>query len=60
MAFVLDASVAAAWVVPSQATAYTRGIRLRAKRPTASGTRAAEVTNAGQPAASTILSSRAL
>lgn len=32
MAFVLDASVAIAWVVPSQATAYTRRIRLRAKR----------------------------
>jgi predicted nucleic acid-binding protein len=32
MAFVLDASVAVAWVVPSQATAYTRGMRLRAKR----------------------------
>lgn len=47
MAFVLDASVAVAWVVPSQATAYTRGIRLRAKRepyhvPTLF---AAEVTN---------------
>ena len=32
MAFVLDASLAIAWVVPSQATAYTRRIRLRAKR----------------------------
>lgn len=32
MAFVLDASIAIAWVVPSQTTAYTRGIRLRAKR----------------------------
>ena len=32
MAFVLDASVAIAWVVPSQATAYTKRIRLRAKR----------------------------
>ena len=32
MAFVLDASVAIAWVVPSQATAYTRRIRLRARR----------------------------
>lgn len=47
MAFVLDASVAMAWVVPSQATAYTRSMRLRAKRepyhvPTIF---AAEVTN---------------
>lgn len=32
MAFVLDASVAIAWVVPSQATTYTRRIRIRAKR----------------------------
>lgn len=32
MAFVLDASVAIAWVVASQATSYTRRIRLRAKR----------------------------
>lgn len=32
MAFVLDASIAIAWVVPNQATAYTRRIRLRAKR----------------------------
>jgi len=32
VAFVLDASVAIAWVVPSQATAYTRRIRLQAKR----------------------------
>ncbi len=32
MAFVLDASVAIAWVVSSQATAYTRRIRIRAKR----------------------------
>ncbi|HEX6136123.1 MAG TPA: type II toxin-antitoxin system VapC family toxin [Casimicrobiaceae bacterium] len=32
MAFVLDASVAIAWVVASQATPYTRRIRLRAKR----------------------------
>ena len=32
MAFVLDASVAVAWVVPTQATAYTRSMRLRAKR----------------------------
>jgi predicted nucleic acid-binding protein len=32
MAFVLDASVAVAWVVSSQATAYTRRMRLCAKR----------------------------
>ena len=32
MAFVLDASVAIAWVVSSQATPYSRRIRLRAKR----------------------------
>ena len=32
MAFVLDASIAIAWVVPSQATAYTKRIRLRARR----------------------------
>ena len=32
MAFVLDASVAVAWVVPSQATEYAKRIRLRAKR----------------------------
>jgi predicted nucleic acid-binding protein len=32
VAFVLDASVAIAWVVASQATAYTRRIRLKAKR----------------------------
>ncbi|MEJ7670590.1 MAG: type II toxin-antitoxin system VapC family toxin [Casimicrobiaceae bacterium] len=32
MAFVLDASVAIAWVVSSQATPYTQRIRLRAKR----------------------------
>lgn len=32
MAFVLDASIAIAWVVASQATAYTKRIRLRAKR----------------------------
>jgi predicted nucleic acid-binding protein len=32
VAFVLDASVAIAWVVSSQATPYTRRIRLRAKR----------------------------
>ncbi len=47
MAFVLDASIAIAWVVPGQATAYTRRIRLQAKRepyhvPTIF---AAEVTN---------------
>lgn len=47
MAFVLDASVAAAWVAPSQATEYARRIRLRARRepfhvPTVF---AAEVTN---------------
>jgi predicted nucleic acid-binding protein len=32
VAFVLDASVAIAWVVPGQVTAYTRRIRLRARR----------------------------
>ena len=32
MAFVLDASVAVGWVVAKQATAYSRGIRLRARR----------------------------
>ena len=32
MAFILDASVAVAWVVAKQATAYSRTIRLRAKR----------------------------
>lgn len=32
MAFVLDASVAVGWVVGKQATAYSRGIRLRARR----------------------------
>lgn len=32
MAFILDASVAVAWVVPSQATEYARRIRPRAKR----------------------------
>ena len=47
MAFVLDASVAVAWVVPSQATEYAKRIRLRARReafhvPTVF---AAEVTN---------------
>lgn len=32
MAFVLDASVALGWVVARQASAYGRGIRLRARR----------------------------
>jgi predicted nucleic acid-binding protein len=32
VAFVLDASVAVAWVVPSQTTYYARRLRLRAKR----------------------------
>jgi predicted nucleic acid-binding protein len=32
MAFVLDASVAIAWVVGTQATAYSRAIRMRARR----------------------------
>ena len=32
MAFILDASVAIAWVVARQANTYSRGIRLRAKR----------------------------
>jgi predicted nucleic acid-binding protein len=32
MAFVLDASIAAAWVVPSQGTDYARRVRLKAKR----------------------------
>ena len=32
MAFVLDASVAVGWVVATQATAYSRGIRTRARR----------------------------
>lgn len=32
MAFLLDASVAVAWVVPSQATGYAKRLRLRAKR----------------------------
>jgi predicted nucleic acid-binding protein len=32
MAFVLDASVAVAWVLSNQSTAYTRSIRVRAKR----------------------------
>jgi predicted nucleic acid-binding protein len=32
MAFVLDASIAVAWVVPSQATSYARRLRVRAKR----------------------------
>ncbi len=47
MAFVLDASVAIAWVVSSQATPYTRRIRLRAKREPyhVPATFAAEVAN---------------
>ena len=32
MAFVLDASLAVGWVVARQATTYSRGIRLRARR----------------------------
>ena len=32
MAFVLDASVAVAWVVPSQGTDYARRVRVKAKR----------------------------
>lgn len=32
MAFVLDASVAVAWVVPTQGTPYARRLRTRAKR----------------------------
>jgi predicted nucleic acid-binding protein len=32
VAFVLDASIAVAWVVPSQATYYARRLRLRAQR----------------------------
>jgi predicted nucleic acid-binding protein len=32
MAFILDSSVAVAWVVGKQATAYSRNIRLRARR----------------------------
>lgn len=32
MAFVLDASVAVGWVVARQATAYSRSIRMRARR----------------------------
>ena len=32
MAFILDASVAIAWVTARQATAYSRSIRLRARR----------------------------
>jgi predicted nucleic acid-binding protein len=32
VAFVLDASIAVAWVVPSQATDYARRVRLKAKR----------------------------
>ena len=47
MAFVLDASVAIAWVVSSQATSYTRRIRLLAKREPfhVPAIFAAEVTN---------------
>ena len=47
MAFVLDASIAIAWVVPSQATPYTRRIRLQAKREPyhVPAIYAAEVTN---------------
>lgn len=47
MAFVLDASVAIAWVVPTQATPYTRRIRLQAKREPyhVPAIFAAEVTN---------------
>ncbi len=32
MAFVRDASIAAAWIVPSQGTDYARRVRLMAKR----------------------------
>ena len=32
MAFVLDASIAVAWVVPTQATPYTRSLGVRARR----------------------------
>jgi len=32
MASIVDASVAVAWVVGKQATPYSRGVRLRAKR----------------------------
>ena len=32
MAFVLDASVAVAWVVPSQATDYAKRVRVRGRR----------------------------
>lgn len=47
MAFVLDASIAIAWVVPTQATAYSRRMRLQAKREPyhVPGIFAAEVTN---------------
>jgi len=47
VAFVLDASVAVAWVVPSQATHYARRPRLRAKREPyhAPAIFTAEVTN---------------
>jgi predicted nucleic acid-binding protein len=47
VAFVLDASVAMAWVVSSQATSYTRRIRVLAKREPyhVPSIFAAEVTN---------------
>lgn len=47
MAFVLDASIAVAWVVPSQATQYAARLRLRAKREAyhVPSIFAAEVTN---------------
>lgn len=47
MAFVLDASIAVAWVVPSQATHYAGRLRLRAKREAyhVPAIFAAEVTN---------------
>ena len=47
MAFVLDASIAAAWVVPSQATSYARALRRRAKHEPyhVPAIFAAEVTN---------------
>ena len=47
MAFVLDASIAVAWVVPNQATDYAKRMRLRAKREPfhVPAVFAAEVTN---------------
>lgn len=47
MAFVLDASVAIAWVVSSQATAYTRRLRVRGRHEPyhVPAIFAAEVTN---------------